>query len=215
MIPQRYDWSPHDFVAGELCLEFTNTVGDHSKTRYVERLTDWDALLKWALAAGTLDATETQELREVGSRKPAAARRALHTLRNFRDPLFRVLSALAAGDAPVRGDLEGVEVAVHGALRYAHLTQQNQSFEWTIRHSEVSIRTPLARIALSTLRLLQGEDLSQLRECQRCSWLFIDRSKSHGRRWCRADACGNRARVARHYRVRAVKGRLRAPISTP
>jgi predicted RNA-binding Zn ribbon-like protein len=203
MIPQRYEWSPQDFVGGELCLEFTNTVGDHSKTRDVERLTDWDALLKWAVAAGALNATEAQALRKTGGRDSAAARRSLQSLLQFRNLLFRVLSALAAGRAPVREDLEGVEIAVLGALRSAHLIQQNQTFEWAISHSESPMKTPLARIALSALRLLQGTDLSRLRECQRCSWLFVDRSKSHGRRWCRADACGNRARVARHYRTRA------------
>jgi predicted RNA-binding Zn ribbon-like protein len=202
MIPQRYEWSAQDFVAGELCLEFTNTVGDLSKTRDIERLTDWDALLNWAEAAGALNAGEAGELRKIGGCDPAAARRCLQSLLNFRNILFRLLSAVAAGHAPVWEDLEGVEVAILGALRCAHLTQQNQTFEWAIRQSESSMKTPLARIALSVLRLLQGEDLSRLRECQRCSWLFIDRSKSHGRRWCRSDACGNRARVARHYQAR-------------
>jgi predicted RNA-binding Zn ribbon-like protein len=206
MIAERYEWSPQDFVGGELCLEFTNTVGDHSKTRDVERLTDWDAVLDWAVAAGALNATEAQELRKVGARDPAAARRSLQGLLHFRNELFRVLSALAADHRPAREDLDGVEIAILGALRSAHLIQQNQTFEWDIRHGESPMKTPLARIALSTLRLLQAPDLSRLRECQRCSWLFVDRSKSHGRRWCRSDACGNRARVARHYRIRAPGG---------
>lgn len=203
MIAQRYEWSAEDFVGGELCLEFTNTVGDHSKTRDVERLTDWDAVLNWALAAGALNTTEVQELRRIGDRDPAAARRSLQSLLHFRDVLFRVLSALAAGQRPAQEDLEGVEAAVLGTLRSAHLIQQKEAFEWAVRHGESPMKTLLARIALSTLRLLQGADLSRLRECQRCSWLFLDRSKSHGRRWCRSDACGNRARVARHYRTRA------------
>lgn len=203
MTAQRHQWSAQDFVGGELCLEFTNTVGDHSKTRDVERLTDWNAVLEWAAAAGALNAAEAQELGKIGDRDPAAARRSLQSLLHFRDVLFRVLSALAAGQRPAREDLEGVEVAVLGVLRSVHLIQQNQTFEWAVRHGESPMKTPFARIALSTLRLLQGADLSRLRECQRCSWLFVDRSKSHGRRWCRSDACGNRARVARHYRTRA------------
>src|ERR1700716_3410110 len=121
MLPERYEWSPQDFVGGELCLEFTNTVGDHSKTRDLERLTDWDAVLDWAVAAGALNAAEAQELRKIGGSDSGAARRALQGLLHFRNVLFRVLSALAAGRAPVRKDLEGVEIAVLGALRSAHL----------------------------------------------------------------------------------------------
>jgi predicted RNA-binding Zn ribbon-like protein len=185
-------------------LEFTNTVGDRSKTRDVEWLTDWEALLAWAVAAGALDATEAHALRKISRREPASARRSLQSLLNFRNVLFRILSALAAGLTPVREDLEGVKITVLGALRATHLTQQNHTFGWVVRSSETSMKTPMARIALSMLRLLQSDDLSLLRECQRCSWLFLDRSKSHGRRWCRAEVCGNRARVARHYRTRAL-----------
>jgi predicted RNA-binding Zn ribbon-like protein len=204
MISHRYEWSSQDFVAGELCLEFTNTVGDRSKTRDVERLTDWEALLKWAVAAGALDTAEAQELRQIGNRDPSAARRSLQSLLNFRNLLFRVMSGLAAGRAPDRQGVEDIEIAIRSALRRAHLTKQNQTFDWAIRQNDLLKTTPLARIALSALRLLQSKDLPWLRECQRCSWLFIDRSKSHGRRWCRADACGNRTRVARHYRTRAL-----------
>lgn len=204
MNPKIHEWSPQDFVAGELCLEFTNTVGDHSKARDVEWLTDWDALLQWTAAVGVLDAKEAQETRKLGRRDPAAARRSLQSLLSFRNVLFRVVSAIAAGHAPVQADLERVEAAVFVALRSAHLTRQNLSYGWIIRPSETLMKTPLARIALSTMRLLQADDLSRLRECQRCSWLFLDRSKSHRRRWCRAAACGNRARVERHYRARAL-----------
>jgi predicted RNA-binding Zn ribbon-like protein len=203
MIPKMHEWSPQDFVAGELCLEFTNTVGDHTKARDVEWLTDWEALLEWTVATSALKATEAQDLRKIARRDPAAAGRSLQSMLNFRNVLFRVMSALAAGRAPVQEDLERLEIVVLGALRSAHLTQQNRTFGWAIRPTETSMKTPSARIALSALQLLQGDDLPRLRECQRCSWLFIDRSKSHGRRWCRADACGNRARVARHYRIRA------------
>jgi predicted RNA-binding Zn ribbon-like protein len=199
MIRQRHEWSSDDFVGEELCLEFTNTVGDYSKARDVERLTDWGALLDWAVASGALEATQAEVLRKIGRRDAAAARRSFQALLKFRNVLFRVLSALAAGRTPIPEDLDGVEIAVRDALRAAHLKKQTETFVWTIPQREISIKTPLARIALSALRLLQNEDLAWLRECQRCSWLFLDRSKSHGRRWCRAEACGNRARVARHY----------------
>jgi predicted RNA-binding Zn ribbon-like protein len=204
MNPQRHEWTPQDFVAGELCLEFTNTVGDYSKTRDVERLTDWAALVDWAAAAGAVETTEAEVLRKIGRREPAAARRSLQALLNFRKLLFSVLSALAAGETLVQEDLDEVETIVRNALSAAHLKKKNQTFGWAVPSREISINTPLVRIALSALGLLQNGDLARLRECQRCSWLFVDRSKSHGRRWCRADACGNRARVARHYRTRAL-----------
>src|SRR5262249_49452885 len=100
MILQRHEWTPEDMVAGLLCLELTNTVGDHSKTRDTERLPDWEALLEWTDSVGALGRAEAQALRKIGSRDPASAQRALQTLLKFREAFFRTASALAAARAP-------------------------------------------------------------------------------------------------------------------
>jgi len=203
VIPQRHEWIAEDFIAGALCLELTNTVGDHSKTRDLERLTDWDALLKWAVAAKVLRGTEAQELRKVGTRDRSGAQRALQGLLEFREALFNTISALAADRVPVRDDFDRLEATILSAVRSAHLARRGERFEWHIGSLDAPLDIPLFRLALSALDLLQGQELQYARECLRCSWLFIDRSRSHGRRWCRADACGNRARVARHYHAKS------------
>jgi len=201
MQPERYRWTQEDLVAGELCLEFTNTVGDLGKTRDLERLTDWDAYLHWALAAGALDTGETRALRPLGIRQSAQAQKPLRTALEFRATLYRGLSALAAGRAPLQADFDVIKAGIVKAVASAELRPVKGAFVWTVTQAEVAPTTPLTRVLLSTLRLLQGPELPLLRECQQCSWLFIDRSKNHGRRWCRAKACGNRVRVARHYRT--------------
>ena len=165
MIPKMREWSPQDSVAGELCLKFTNAVGDRTKTRDVDWLTDWEALLEWAVATSALKATEAQDFRKIARRNPAASKRSLQSMLNFRKVLFSVLSALAAGHAPALEDLERLEIAVLGALRVAQLTQKNRIYSWAIRPSKTSMKTPLTRIALSALQLMQGDDLSRLREC--------------------------------------------------
>jgi len=201
MRAERYRWTPEDFVAGELCLEFTNTVGDLGKTRDLERLTDWEAYLDWALAVGALGEREARDLTSPVTRHSAQSRNALRTALAFRATLYRALSALAAGRAPLQADFDVIETGIVKAVAAANLRPVNGAYVWTTVQDEPAPTTPLTRIVLSTLQLLQGPDLPLLRECLRCSWLFIDRSKNHGRRWCRPEACGNRARVERHYRT--------------
>ncbi|WFU13023.1 YbfB/YjiJ family MFS transporter (plasmid) [Rhizobium sp. CB3090] len=36
-------------------------------------------------------------------------------------------------------------------------------------------------------------------QCETCSWLFIDTSKTKRRRWCPMALCGNRSKAQRHY----------------
>jgi predicted RNA-binding Zn ribbon-like protein len=199
-----HEWSAQEFIAGELCLEFTNTVGDHTKTREIEWLTDWDALLRWAEAVAALEPIEVARLRKIGRRDPATARRCLQDLLELREVLYPVMSALAKRQVPPQADFERLQKIVLDVVSTAHLRPRNRSFAWAVRQADTTAKTPLARIALSALRLLQSEDLSRLSECRRCSWLFLDRSKNRGRLWCRADACGNRVRVARHYRARTL-----------
>jgi predicted RNA-binding Zn ribbon-like protein len=54
-------------------------------------------------------------------------------------------------------------------------------------------------VALSAHDMLTREKPSQLRICERCTWLFIDRTKNQTRRFCRQDACGAKARTERFY----------------
>ncbi len=61
----------------------------------------------------------------------------------------------------------------------------------------------LGVVARSGIRLLGGSDRERLRRCPACGRYFL--SSRVDRRWCSA-ACGNRARVARHYRRRREAG---------
>ena len=60
----------------------------------------------------------------------------------------------------------------------------------------------LVPIAESAAGLLSNGDLSLVRKCENpaCILYFYDTTKNHGRRWCSMSACGNRAKVAAHYR---------------
>jgi predicted RNA-binding Zn ribbon-like protein len=73
-------------------------------------------------------------------------------------------------------------------------------------HAGTAFRAALADLAHEAIDLLTAPDAIKLRACHApgCVLYFV---KSHPRReWC-SEACGNRARAARHYeRVRARKG---------
>ncbi len=60
-------------------------------------------------------------------------------------------------------------------------------------------------IADAAAALLTSPRLALVRQCsgEECTWLFVDTSKNHRRRWCDMRDCGNRAKARRHYeRVR-------------
>ncbi|CDZ27573.1 Conserved protein containing a Zn-ribbon-like motif [Neorhizobium galegae bv. officinalis] len=59
-----------------------------------------------------------------------------------------------------------------------------------------------AATAYSALRLLADEEVSRMKICGSCGWLFMDRSKNRSRTWCDMAVCGNRVKANRHYHRR-------------
>ncbi|WP_292413294.1 MULTISPECIES: CGNR zinc finger domain-containing protein [unclassified Methylophaga] len=56
--------------------------------------------------------------------------------------------------------------------------------------------------AFEVATLLASEQRMYLKRCLNpdCVLMFVDNSRSHKRRWCSMDTCGNRAKVSKHYR---------------
>ena len=73
--------------------------------------------------------------------------------------------------------------------------------EWAWNDSDAPT-SPLWPVLRSAADLLTSDELRLLRECaaETCTWLFLDRSRNHSRRWCAMQVCGHRAKARRHYR---------------
>lgn len=179
----RHIWSEHDFIAGDICLDFLNTVGDTGKTRLDNRLPDIQALREWAQYSGIADSAETLQP------SPAECAKAI----SLRERLHRLFAGIARGENSDAA-WEAVRASLAEAVAGSMLAIGEQP---PLRIAD----SPLSqRIALAALALLHSGQLHRLKECARCSWLFLDQSKAQRRRWCRTEVCGNRARVERHYR---------------
>ena len=176
----------------------------------VDLLPDYAALARWLAAAGLATAREGRELRERWQNS-AQGLRALAEVKALREALRGILVATASGAAVSASWLE----TVNAALGRAHV---RQAIEWDARAWRFSLRlsrdqegaaTASVRVAESIAALLSGKDLSCVRKCENpsCVLWFYDTSKNHTRRWCSMDLCGNRAKVAAHYRRNAGRSR--------
>jgi predicted RNA-binding Zn ribbon-like protein len=81
--------------------------------------------------------------------------------------------------------------------------EKTGSFRRT-RHQDAD-GTPAQAVTLlaeAAARLLTEKDLTLVRRCENpaCVLHFYDTSKNHRRRWCSMEICGNRMKVAAHYR---------------
>jgi predicted RNA-binding Zn ribbon-like protein len=62
----------------------------------------------------------------------------------------------------------------------------------------------MSTVARDAIDVFGGPRAARLKRCEglRCALLFVDTSRSRGRRWCSMERCGNRAKVAAHRRRR-------------
>jgi predicted RNA-binding Zn ribbon-like protein len=124
----------------------------------------------------------------------------LLAVRALRDAISELLRARRHGVRPASAALRRVNAAILSPAPSSRLL-------WTVSGPRLAPST-LARkrgallhaLAVDALRLLTGRDADALRTCEHpdCVLQFVARNPR--RRWCSTARCGNRARVARHYR---------------
>ena len=175
---------------------WADTAGIHDDLNSPAALCDWLTVVTVA---------DQVALGDPGTDELAAAR-------GLRDALRR-LAAFCTDDprAHARSAMHSLEEAVDAVntavtLRpQAVLAVRDGVLRREQRADSSPVRAALAELAYEAVELLTGPGATTLRACQApgCVLYFV---KTHPRRqWC-SEACGNRARAARHYqRIRSRK----------
>jgi predicted RNA-binding Zn ribbon-like protein len=203
-------------VGGELCLDFTNTVGGKRGAVARENLHRYEDLLSWFEQVGVVDAVEAKKLLRAAGADPVAAARVLERAVELREAIYGVFAAIMDDRQPARADLEKLNGELSlalGRLRVVAM-QDKPGCNWVWAACGGELSAPLGPVARSAAELLTDERrLRQVHQCggDNCGWLFLDASKNHSRRWCDMRDCGNRAKVKR-YRMRE-RGEEQQPAS--
>ncbi len=173
------------FLGNALWLDFVNT--QIIDGELVDLIGGGDAFLQWARAAD-IPADE---------RATHGFDTALTETRLFREQLRTAANDLAAGTALNPAFIADINrrMADHPVATVL----ENSGSGWTTRAKPVTEgpERVLADIASDFARFVATEG-TNVRKCsnERCCIMFYDTSKNHTRRWCRMEACGNRAKAA-------------------
>ncbi len=199
------------FDGGHLALDFLNTAASPDGRRR-DHLASPEAMLGWLHAAGL---AEEQALRSLRRSPPDA-----------RILLGRAVRLRTAVSAMTHALLEGVRVPAHAiaevnailplrrvGVRLDSGRDLGSGLESSPTHEAPGYRlvrtaTPdgvlglLSPVAEAAARLLVEADPARVRRCPApgCALWFLDTSRNGRRRWCSMSRCGNRAKVAAHYR---------------
>jgi predicted RNA-binding Zn ribbon-like protein len=189
-----------ELIGGHVALDLVNTISwrlDNDRRR--DNLPDFPALIRWCQRAGLLEGVATRQLLTAASEHPSAAQRALRGARSLREDLHTLLARLVDDADPP--DAVMAPRSLHRLLldAMAHSDLTGSPMRWQLTPQRPADIACL--LALQALDLLQTPQLDLIRQCHGvgCGWLFLDRTRSHTRRWCSSRDCGNRDRARRHY----------------
>jgi predicted RNA-binding Zn ribbon-like protein len=179
-----HQWTQTDLIGGHAALDFINTVSDVGKSRQETRLTTWKDYLSW-LAAAKVEQFETAN---AGQSNQSATLANIHDLR---ETGYSVFHDLAAGNSPKKG-LDKLQDCIKEAFQHADLKVVGGGLRWSPQKNDRNAH--FHRIVFLIDDLLRSGELHRLRECGRCTWLFLDTGRGLGRKWCDMRKCGNRAK---------------------
>jgi predicted RNA-binding Zn ribbon-like protein len=194
--PKELSKSRALFLAGHPALDFLNT-----RMRVNEDLVDLlqsdEYVLLWLKQAGfpapTID----------GRTAPLAL---LHSARSLRESIRSLVEKRKAGR---RGDPSILNNFLAASQSYPRLVWNKSKTPTveTVRRQDTA-ESILAPVAEAAAELLMTADFELVKRCEdeTCVLWFSDQTKSHRRRWCSVEICGNRHKVAafrerRHYQA--------------
>lgn len=184
---------------GIACLDFVNSAVNEDGL-IVERLHEYGDLLTLAERVKLLDQHTINTLRARAKKNEKEAHRVLARAKDNRGMLFKIFSALAA-KKPV-GLEEQLLIKFNKQLREAagrkafKVSGKELVEDWQTKDD---LSLPLDGFLTSACELLKSGKQKYIKKCAACTWLFLDRSKSHRRKWCDMQTCGSSAKSKRYY----------------
>jgi predicted RNA-binding Zn ribbon-like protein len=174
-------WTDDYFVAGDVALDFANTVYRRTPELGADLLDSGESLVGWFVHAGLLSPDGAH----------AGGERALPQARRLRAWLWLVLDAQRDGRELPADALAGLlEVARNGLDGAVSVAADGAVTPRTVAGG-------CAAVALHGIRLVLSPPPQPARSCDGCGWYFLDTSRGRRRRWCSMKTCGNQAKVAR------------------
>ena len=187
----------HHLIGGDLCLDFANTLYGHAEVIH-EYLFDYRDLVLWSRHVGILDSDRAETLLSKWEQAPVESEAVFRQAIQIRETIYRVFAGIAHDESPQSDDIVQLHQAWLENESHSRLLQTESGFMmgWEEGDAVDSMLWPITR---SAVELLTSDDLKRVKQCGRCDWLFLDRSRNQSRRWCSMDACGNRVKMARRY----------------
>ena len=190
-----------ELIAGNVCLDFINTLDDRTSAQPKELLANYYELARFGEDTGILTPEQLDYFYENVHLMIDDAADALRRAINLREAMYAVFSALLNRQTVPAVAMDTLNAYIQDAALHSRLLPSAGRCEWRFDDLGSAFDAMLWPIARAAADLLASSDVALVRACSSptCQWYFLDTSKNHHRRWCSMKQCGNRAKVRKFY----------------
>jgi predicted RNA-binding Zn ribbon-like protein len=191
---------PFLFVGNQPCLDFINTQLVLNE-RPVDLLATFPDLVAWLVQIHLLTEDEAKKIeRQLG--RQANGIQTLEQAKAFRVTLREMVERIAAGRPVPQAAMEAINDMLRYRVGCPQLIRRSGKYERGFQVESQEANQLLGLLAEAASDLLCTCDFSLIKKCQNpaCVLFFYDTTKNHARHWCSMNLCGNRNKVAAHYR---------------
>jgi predicted RNA-binding Zn ribbon-like protein len=187
------------FVGNHSCLDFINTQ-IIVRGNLTDLLDTFDDLVAWLVQTEHLSKGEGDRMRSGLSLKEKE--QALERARTFRATLRDLAEHIVRHKGVPRAAVTEINRLLSQRPGFPQIVQRGTKFEETVVSKAVNTDNLLTPLAQAASNLLCRGNLALIKKCanEACILYFYDTTKSHTRNWCSMQLCGNRIKVAAHYR---------------
>ncbi|MBX3332354.1 MAG: ABATE domain-containing protein [Nitrospira sp.] len=187
------------FVGNHPCLDLINTQL-MMKGEPKDLLESFDDFCSWLRQAKLLTVSQVNIAKVHLNNEEAAS--LLERVKTFRATLRVIAERVAAGKPVPDSVVDTTNQFLAQRTGYTGLVRTKEGFKrqfHSLATRQVELLAPLLESASD---LLSSGRLSLIKKCANaaCILYFLDTTKNHTRNWCSMQMCGNRMKVAAHYR---------------
>jgi predicted RNA-binding Zn ribbon-like protein len=189
-------------LGGHLTLNFINTAEFRHTDAHFDGLKTYLNLLVWCYHSSLLTDTQAEGLLKRANTHPDDAEDALAFARQLREALYRIFVATFQKTVRQADDLTLFNAMLRTVSTQRQVVVDGYGFAWDWLDNPGDLTRVLWTPILSAAELLTSEEVSKVKQCPNCGWLFLDTSRNGLRRWCSMDFCGSKMKSRRQYQRR-------------
>jgi predicted RNA-binding Zn ribbon-like protein len=184
-------------ISNRLCLDFVNLPYSSGDARH--HPPSWLELIEFLAEKGIVAGTRTEELRNLTESDPHAAELLIQQAHQLDEAMRQCFMALESGGAVDPKWVEPINQVLRVTEGHDELRPMGREWRLEFVAEHAGLEWLLAAIARSGAELIaSGTNNVSVQRCsnKKCQLFFFDDSRTHRRRWCSMQLCGNRHKVA-------------------